>query len=319
MSIQINKENYELIFFQLIEGEYGAADEKRLLEEIANDSFLAFEWENWSKAKLYDNDTTYFETNFTEFFEGIKTEAAIFNQPIAEEKESKSRILPLFFITSSVAACFLIAFFITNNRKAENTDPKVAVEQTTPTSDENSVDVETSENFNAQNKNTQTLPLSSSENTTQGESIAKEDISEPTLEKAQAPPEPIDIVNLTKEPIAANQAENTVAKTTETLQDTLYERVVKLNEIDDLLNQVDTSYLHTEQIAASKPKRKLKFTVEKSELPPQIIVTSLAQLSDMNVDMSSLMQDQKVFVVRNDDGLFLRLEKDGGEIFVALR
>jgi len=92
MSNPINKENYEIIFFQLIEGEYGAADEKRLLEEIANDSFLAFERENWNKAKLYDNDTTDFETNFTEFFEGIKTEAAILNQPIAEEKESKSRI-----------------------------------------------------------------------------------------------------------------------------------------------------------------------------------------------------------------------------------
>jgi len=102
-------------------------------------------------------------------------------------------------------------------------------------------------------------------------------------------------------------------------EDTLKTVIAQDLTIEDILKQVDT-IIDTDAIfVKSAPKRKLKFTVEKSSLPPEIILTSVAQLSDLNIDMNALMQDQRVYVVRNADGLFLRLEKDGGEIYIALQ
>ena len=306
MSNPINKENYEIIFFQLIEGGYNEAEENRLLEEIANDSFLAFEWENWKKAKLPNDDSAYFESNFTEFFNGIKNEAAVYNQDIKieeKEDESKRRIIPLLFTVSSVAACFLIAFFVFTNWEKQSTESEVVLQGEPLT-------------------NIQDITITDNADTI---SQSVEIIQEDTPVELPAPDVPTNELEYveTKElvSIPSNPIEQEAPTPVFNLkaEDTLKTVIAQDLTIEDILKQVDT-IIDTDAIfVKSAPKRKLKFTVEKSSLPPEIILTSVAQLSDLNIDMNALMQDQRVYVVRNADGLFLRLEKDGGEIYIALQ
>ena len=296
MRNQINKENYEVIFFQLIEGEFEVEEENSLLEDIAKDSFLAFEWGNWKKAKLPVDDVSHYETNFTEFFDGIKNEAAIYAQPPKDTRTSRFKIIPLLWLAGSVAACFLIALFFFNTTDSayiETVD--LAQEKSQPESI------------------LQTEPISTDTVKDARLSINKPDNNTPE----PVEPTPSSFSGVEQESPATTQQLATAG--VYPYQDSTAEIVEESNIVQTLTSAADTSQPAPSILASNKPKRKLKFTTTKTTIPPKVIVTSMAQLSDLNIDMSTLMQDQKVFVVRNDDGLFLRLEKDGSEIFVALQ
>ncbi|PCJ65549.1 MAG: hypothetical protein COA58_09055 [Bacteroidetes bacterium] len=306
MKDQINKENYEIVFFQLMEGEYSDNEKTALLDTIAQDSFLAFEWENWKKAKLPNNDIALYNENFTEFFEGIKNEAIIYNTP-EEQKESKNKILPIFFAVSSVAACILAVLFFFNDQTDSRTE--MVKEVVLPL--DNSI---TSVDQEATANEIDTIILASTVKSSKLTSI------EPT------PPAPTNDSVQTEDIVTEDnilKEQNTIEESLDIIMagaDTAFSRLANADEIKSLLQSIDTAYQDKNAIASvQQPKRQLKFTVEKHKIPPQIILTSLAQLSDMNIDVTALMEDQKVFVLRNSDGLFLRLEKDGGEILIALR
>jgi hypothetical protein len=312
MSNPINKENFELIFFQLFEGGFDAEEEKELLSKIANDSFLAFEWENWKKAKLPTDDTAYYEANFTEFFDGIKNEAAIFSQEIQENP--KRKIIPLFFMLSSIAACLLIAFIIITYSKGFTSDSSAAATTavrpvTESTQDDNNI------NSISPLEYEEDLPEKKTNDETEKIAQTKVQILDTKISAT---------INLGARVVSTSSerhAEEGITRSTNPL-DTAKEQaslIISNSYMDDILKEIDTTNAPTVLLAEASPKRKLTFKVEKSNLPPKIILTSLAQLSDLNIDVSTLMEDQKVFVVRSDDGLFLRLEKDGGEIYVALR
>jgi len=73
MNDKLTLDNYETIFFKILENEYSTADKSNYLKQIEADAFLTFEWENWQKAMLVDESAN-MAVGHKSFFDGIKAE-----------------------------------------------------------------------------------------------------------------------------------------------------------------------------------------------------------------------------------------------------
>ncbi len=118
MSSKLNTENYESVFFRLLENEYNKEEANQLLEEINNDPFYAFEWECWKKAIISDQSEELAEEHAA-FFANIKEEIDVIALPTATK-----RILPLYQIITTIAACLIVGiglylFFNQNDKPTE--------------------------------------------------------------------------------------------------------------------------------------------------------------------------------------------------------
>lgn len=102
----INNDNYESVFFKLLENEYGRNERKQILEEISRNPFYSFEWDCWQKAKLKDEAKQFADT-YASFFNDIKSDAGLFVQ------QPKGRIIPFYIKISTVAASLFIAALLT--------------------------------------------------------------------------------------------------------------------------------------------------------------------------------------------------------------
>lgn len=94
--IVVTRENYEEIMFGLLENEFEPAMREDILNQIEADTFLAFEWKQWSKA------------NFTESLETYKSQEAEFIESLVKE-DKKAIIFPIYRQLSWAA---VIALFI---------------------------------------------------------------------------------------------------------------------------------------------------------------------------------------------------------------
>jgi hypothetical protein len=101
----INAENYEHVFFKLIENEYTLEEKENVLAEIMADPFYSFEWESWKKAQLVD-ESSEFAVAHKSFFDGIKADASII--PISTHKTTKR--FSFFQMVGGIAACVSVAF-----------------------------------------------------------------------------------------------------------------------------------------------------------------------------------------------------------------
>lgn len=106
MMDKLNNENYESVFFKLLENEYDHDERKTILDEINNNPFYAFEWECWQKTKLKDESKD-FAVTYQSFFEDIKAEADLFVTP------KKKRVIPFYLKISAIAACLFLAIAVT--------------------------------------------------------------------------------------------------------------------------------------------------------------------------------------------------------------
>ncbi|MCB9262491.1 MAG: hypothetical protein H6607_08970 [Flavobacteriales bacterium] len=108
MTNRLNEENYETVFFKLLENEYDQTERQAILKEIENNSFYSFEWDCWQKAMLQDESEKYAEAHES-FFENIKAEALVVAQP------ERKRVIPMFRIISAIAASLIIGIAVVMN------------------------------------------------------------------------------------------------------------------------------------------------------------------------------------------------------------
>ena len=104
--IIVTRENYEEIMFDLLENNYPKEVRENILDQIHADTFLSFEWEQWSKA------------SYTESTEKYKAEEALFIESLTREEEKKKGfvyyMLPLS-IAASVILLIGIFFLLQDN------------------------------------------------------------------------------------------------------------------------------------------------------------------------------------------------------------
>jgi hypothetical protein len=69
----ITRDNYEEIMFGLLENEYSKDVRENIFEQIHSDTFLTFEWKQWSKTQYTESTETYKEKE-AEFLESLTRE-----------------------------------------------------------------------------------------------------------------------------------------------------------------------------------------------------------------------------------------------------
>lgn len=93
--VVVTRENYEEVMFNLLENEYETPVREDILAQIDADTFLSFEWKQWSKA------------SYSESLEPYKSQEAEFIESLVK-KENRGFILPLYKKMSWAAAVALI-------------------------------------------------------------------------------------------------------------------------------------------------------------------------------------------------------------------
>lgn len=69
----ITRDNYEEVMFGLLENEYSKEVRENLLDQIHADTFLSFEWKQWSKA-CFAESTEAYRNNEAQFLESLTRE-----------------------------------------------------------------------------------------------------------------------------------------------------------------------------------------------------------------------------------------------------
>jgi len=125
--IIVTRENYEEVMFELLENTYSRDVRENILDQIHADTFLNFEWQQWSKA-VYSESTESYKNNEAEFIENLTREtstAIVFekteNLP-AEDKEEKKKGFLFYMIPMAIAASLLllIGLYILNVQEPLN-------------------------------------------------------------------------------------------------------------------------------------------------------------------------------------------------------
>ncbi|MCC7298664.1 MAG: hypothetical protein IT244_10060 [Bacteroidia bacterium] len=116
----LTHENYENIFFKLIEKEFDKEDSKKILAEINNDPFFSFEWECWQKAVLVDGSKQ-IGLQHASFFDAIKSEADLF------VTQKKKRTIPFYYRATAIAAslciCAVAGYILLNPNTQQSVRP----------------------------------------------------------------------------------------------------------------------------------------------------------------------------------------------------
>lgn len=109
----ITRENYEEVMFGLLENEYSKEVRDNLLDQIQADTFLAFEWKQWSKASFSESTESY-RKNEAEFLESLTRE---------EKKRGGIFILHRNFAIAASLILLLGVSVAIYNRQAETVPP----------------------------------------------------------------------------------------------------------------------------------------------------------------------------------------------------
>lgn len=109
----ITRDNYEEVMFGLLENEYSKEVRENLLDQIHADTFLSFEWNQWSKA------------TFSESTEVYRNKEAAFLEGLTREEKKRGGIFTLYRNYAIAASLVLligvsIAIF---NRQTETKTP----------------------------------------------------------------------------------------------------------------------------------------------------------------------------------------------------
>lgn len=115
--VVITKDNYEEVLFNLLEDQYTKEQREDILNQIDADTFLSFEWKQWSKAQ------------YSESLEFYKRDEAPFIESLVKSDDKKGFIIS-FYRPLAVAAslAFLITMsvlFLRRDNKHDFVDSKV--------------------------------------------------------------------------------------------------------------------------------------------------------------------------------------------------
>lgn len=114
--IIVTRENYEEVMFNLLEDVYPADIRENLLDQVQADTFLSFEWQQWSKA-IYSESTETIKAQEAEFIEGLTKE------------EDKKRGFIYYIVPLAVAAS-LAVFFVVFRKQDNDQDPGKGIVKT---------------------------------------------------------------------------------------------------------------------------------------------------------------------------------------------
>jgi hypothetical protein len=92
----VTTENYEEVMFNLLEDQYPRDVRENILDQIHADTFLAFEWNQWSKA-IYSEST-----------EPYKIQEAAFIENLTREEEKKKGFIYYLWPTAIAASIVLL-------------------------------------------------------------------------------------------------------------------------------------------------------------------------------------------------------------------
>lgn len=137
----ITKDNYEEVMFNLLENEYPKDVRENLLDQIHADTFLSFEWKQWSKSQ------------YSEGIEAYKRDEAEFIESLIKEDSDRKGFWVTMYKPMAIAASFIIllgvsiVIFNNTNNDAVNiklTDTKInqSPNVTTPKTDDSNTEKE---------------------------------------------------------------------------------------------------------------------------------------------------------------------------------
>lgn len=100
----ITRDNYETVMFGLLENEYPADVREDILQQIEADTFLKFEWGQWSKATYSEGLETY-KHHEAEFIESLT------------KRDNKGGFIYRMIIPMSMAAAIALFFLVRSNNE----------------------------------------------------------------------------------------------------------------------------------------------------------------------------------------------------------
>ncbi len=138
----ITKDNYEEVMFNLLENEYPKDVRENLLDQIQADTFLSFEWKQWSKAQ------------YSEGIEAYKRDEAEFIESLIKEDSDRKGFWFTMYKPMAIAASFIIllgvSIVIFNNSNNDAVNIKLTEVKTkakpnviAPNSDDSTESIET--------------------------------------------------------------------------------------------------------------------------------------------------------------------------------
>lgn len=303
MKNKLTYENYEVLFFKLLENELPKAEEQEILDQIKEDTFFSFEWSKWEQTKIANQSVTY-ATKHEVFFSQIQDDLAV----VTEEK--KRGILIWWPYAVSAAAIILISLTVlfysssqpsSKNNIAENTRTELQ-EKETPSIVDSAEKVDTNQTTLRQN------------------SIAKASESE-VINKRNEQSESNEVfVAETKDKLEFDKAVN--ENELPVLQDTGKQAIAKNEATKEAIPAINQDSMDKERFLAlsktNSTKRKFNITVVEESIKQKRYYT-LANLREEGIRFAELMDDKRVTFVRENNKLYMRLEKSNEEIyFVSL-
>ena len=277
---KLSYDNYETVFFKLIEEEYSKKEQALILNEIKGDTFFSFEWDKWKKTKIQALPKDY-KSEYKVFFDQLKLDVDL----IAENP--KRRIGALFIykrIAIAAAMFFFVFLFLINNERASSFKPLA----------QESGIILTKVGIKARLQSREFLL---------GKKVNQQDT---ILERKQPPmaERRTVVIEENKNDIIADSTNGLVG------EDDIH--------VKPVIAPMGASEREVELVSIHEPKRKFSFTVTKEKIKKKQYYT-VRDLEETGVRLSELMSDKKFTLVREGSKLYLRLEKDENEVyFVSL-
>ena len=281
--VVIDKENYEMIFFDILEGEYSVQEEMDLLEQISNDAFLSEEWASWQKSKIAAVD-------FPLLSDDTQLDRMKYNVDQAIQEEDK-KVVPIFYYISGIAAGILLLFvffFSFRNNEVEHNERGVVTVETTSVVEGDSLTLES-----------------------QNAPETKDQIVERKVEKKKSIQRQIIAVPEESVPLIANEPELKEQTPKDEGDETLDVEDPKEELIAQIpFEQVDT---HTNQ-------RNLKFSVTTEDVVREVTVFEYSYLEKNNINLQQLIADRRITLVRYNNSLCIKLlEGNRPPLLIALK
>ncbi len=293
--MKLDLQNYESVFFNLLEGNYSEVEEERLFEEIENDPFLRFEWENWQKTKLVDQSDQYAQ-KYGVFFDTIKEESDVVVMPKRMDSKKVWRLIPLM---TTLAASIVIFFFVVRNNQNQTieSNPIVVNETLNEVSEDASV-IEQDEVNEIE------------VNVAAPSTISVEDPQDNLGVKDVKPK--VAFVALANEEVRPKQLSQRLTDTTQRIQSLPLVKVYGLVNVGELTQDVVL------EKTPAKPKYKRTFTVTTEDLKRKEVVLTRNEIE--NTSWRKLLEDKTIRLVWIGNKTYLRLESfDSEPVLIGLQ
>ncbi|MBO6516980.1 MAG: hypothetical protein JJ975_10570 [Bacteroidia bacterium] len=295
--MKIDLQNYESVFFNLLEGIYNEEEEQQLMQAIEGDSFLRFEWENWQKAKLVDDADSYAD-DFSVFFDTLKEEADVVEPQEEEEEEENPKRLWLWPLATGIAASLVLFLFLVNQGGRNNGNEPVANEVLDKMVEETLVEAPRKNEVEDVSKEVEKVV------------VTQETVAQPINEEKGQPidipaPKPID---LPQEEIVFDEPIDPMDRVEVAVMDTTPdENLTQIAAVDEPV----LDFVQDGATTEVGEQHKTRFTVSRQDVKKKEVFLSRSEIG--NASWRKLLEDKTIRLVWIGDKTYLRLESEDQE------